>query len=328
MNQNIDFVITWVDSNNLNWLKNFNKFSSIENTKDYNSQFRNWELLKYWFRGVEKFAPWVNKIFFITDGSMPEWLTSNSNNLVIIKHSDFIPDEFLPTFNIGNIEMFLHKIPGLSEQFVYFNDDFYLINHVKKSRFFINNLPCDISAFNVYNGLANSISNILVIGMINRTHNKKQILKSNFFKFVSFHNTIHLLRTLILSFWPNFTGFYDHHLPQAFLKSTFENVWLKYNLEINESLKYRFRNKISLTQSLFRYLQLVTSKFNCRNILNKTIFISLNNKNYKEAIKIIEKKSKCIIVLNDTEDIDFENIKTELKDSFSKVFPYKSKYEL
>ena len=328
MNQNIDFVITWVDSNNSNWLKNFNKYSSIENFQDFNSQFRNWEFLKYWFRGVEKYAPWVNNIFLITDGSLPEWLSSKSNNLVIIKHSDFIQNEFLPTFNIGNIEMFLHKIPGLSDQFVYFNDDFYLINYVKKSRFFINNLPCDMSAFNVYNGLGNSISNSLVIGMINKRYTKKQVLKSNFFKFFSFQNGGFFFRTLILSFWPNFIGFYDHHLPQPFLKSTFENTWLKYNLEINESLKDRFRKKISLNQYLFRYHQLVIGKFHCSNIRNKAIFFSINNNNYKAAIKIIEKKSKSIIVLNDTEDIDFKNVKNELRECFNKAFPYKSRYEI
>ena len=74
----IDFVITWVNGNDLRWKekkdKYLNKYDKKLNT---NSRFRDWEILKYWFRSVEKNAPWVNNIYFITEGHLPEWLNLN-----------------------------------------------------------------------------------------------------------------------------------------------------------------------------------------------------------------------------------------------------------
>ena len=97
--------------------------------------------MKFWFRGVEKFAPWVRKIHFVTCGQKPEWLDENHPKINLVNHKNFIPEQFLPSYNSVVIERYLHKIPDVSEHFVYFNDDFYIINHLDKSRFFQNGLP-------------------------------------------------------------------------------------------------------------------------------------------------------------------------------------------
>ena len=149
----IDFVITWVDMNDPQWQAEFAKYSpKIDNTKNELSvaRFRDYGFLKYWFRGVEKFAPWVRKIHFVTSGQKPEWLDENNPKIHLVNHKDYIPQQFLPTYNSVVIERYIHKIPGLSEHFVYFNDDFYLINHISQERFFKNGLPCDIATF-LYN---------------------------------------------------------------------------------------------------------------------------------------------------------------------------------
>ena len=70
----------------------------------------------------------------------------NHPKLHIVKHEDYIPKVFLPAFNSHVIEMYLHRINGLSERFVYFNDDMYLINRVKQEYFFRRGLPCDLLA--------------------------------------------------------------------------------------------------------------------------------------------------------------------------------------
>ena len=118
--QKIDFVITWVDDSDLEWREEKAKFSG-EDTRE--SKYRDWGLLKYWFRGVEKFAPWVNRVHFVTYGHIPEWLNTECPKLNIVKHDDFIPKEYLPTFSSHTIELNLHRIPGLMEHFSYFNDD-------------------------------------------------------------------------------------------------------------------------------------------------------------------------------------------------------------
>ena len=137
----IDFVVTWVDMDDPKWKEDFKKYSGkIDNTKNEVSEarFRDYGFLKYWFRGVEKFAPWVRKVHFVTCGQKPEWLNENHPKLSLINHSDYIPEKYLPVFNSSLIEIYLHKIPGLADNFVYFNDDFFIINNIPKERFFKN----------------------------------------------------------------------------------------------------------------------------------------------------------------------------------------------
>ena len=105
--EKIDFVITWVDGNDPEWQKekqkNLEKFlnSTVQSTKvGYSkNRYRDWGTLKYWFRGVEKNAPWVNKIYFVTCGQIPEWLDSKNKKLVILNLKDYMPKKYLPTFN-------------------------------------------------------------------------------------------------------------------------------------------------------------------------------------------------------------------------------------
>ena len=128
MRDKIDFVILWVDGNDPKWKRRRAFFSPEE--KDNGStenRFRDWGLLRYWFRGAECFAPWVNRIFFVTDGQIPPWLNREHPRLRIVSHEEYIPPQYLPTFNSNVIELWLHRIPELAEQFVLFNDDMYLI---------------------------------------------------------------------------------------------------------------------------------------------------------------------------------------------------------
>ena len=134
----IDFVITWVDMDDPKWKKEFYKYSDkIDNSVNELSEarFRDYGFLKYWFRGVEKFAPWVRKIHFVTSGQKPEWLNTDHPKINMVSHEDYIPKQYLPVFNSNLIEIYIHKIPDLSEQFVYFNDDFYITNHIDPNVF-------------------------------------------------------------------------------------------------------------------------------------------------------------------------------------------------
>ena len=127
----IDFVITWVDGSDKAWLDEKKCYSPKADNDDSEERYRDWELLKYWFRGVEKFAPWVRKIHFITWGHVPQWLNTEHPKLHIVRHEDYIPKEYLPVFNCNVLEIYMHKIEGLSEQFVYFNDDVFLIEALR-----------------------------------------------------------------------------------------------------------------------------------------------------------------------------------------------------
>ena len=178
MQKPIDFVIIWVDGNDREWQAEKARYDG-KTVTNANSEvrFRDWDNLQYWFRGVERFAPWVNKIHFVTWGHLPKWLDTSNPKLNIVKHSDFIPEEYLPTFSSHTIELNLHRIEGLAEQFVYFNDDIFINAPVKPEDFFKEGLPLDVGAINcIYFGKDSAgffhAANLVII---NSHFNKKQV---------------------------------------------------------------------------------------------------------------------------------------------------------
>ena len=107
----IDFVIIWVDGSDPEWRAVKNQYvPKAIGEDDQEVRYRDWDNLQYWFRGVEKYTPWVNKIHFVTWGHLPKWLNVNHPKLHIVNHKDYIPEEYLPTFNSHTIEMNLHRI--------------------------------------------------------------------------------------------------------------------------------------------------------------------------------------------------------------------------
>ena len=95
----VDFVVTWVDGNDPVWQAEKAKYSPHKTEDARTSRYRDWDNMQYWFRAVEKFAPWVNKIHFVTYGHLPKWLNTDNPKLHIAKHSEFIPEKYLPTFS-------------------------------------------------------------------------------------------------------------------------------------------------------------------------------------------------------------------------------------
>ena len=128
----IDFVLTWVDNTDPIWQEQFNFYKSkTPNANKSNaadvSRFRDWGLLKYWFRSIEMYTPWVRKIFFVTCGQHPSWLNTDNQRLVLVDHKDYIPKQYLPCFSSRPIELNFHRINDLSEYFIYFNDDEFVL---------------------------------------------------------------------------------------------------------------------------------------------------------------------------------------------------------
>lgn len=331
MNNEIDFVIPWVDGSDKDWISEKNKYDrsniNIDNGED---RYRDWDLLKYWFRGVEKFAPWVHKIYFITWGHLPNWLNVNNEKIVIVNHKDYIPEKYLPTFNSHTIELNINKIKGLSENFVYFNDDIFIINPTSSKDFFQNGLPCDASIFTPnfprsYDDLAIICANM--IGIINSNFSKKECVKKNWNKYINIKYGLKNFRTIYSLILPNFIGFYNDHLPRAYKKSILDEVWNKEYDVLNNTCLDKFRNKkTNVNQWLFRYWQFAKGTFKPRSLnLGKSFGLGYE---YQEAINYLKYSNGKLICLNDTDNIEnFEQKKVELINVFEKKFPSKSSFE-
>lgn len=145
INEDIDAVYTWVNDKDEKWQHKKNYFCKLalqNNDKLFPEsisyqRFNNHNELYFSVMSLKKFAPWIRNIFIITDDQVPN--LNNFDNIVIIDHKEIINKEYLPTFNSHVIEAHLHKIPGLSNNFIYLNDDVFLAKQIKKQHFFRRN---------------------------------------------------------------------------------------------------------------------------------------------------------------------------------------------
>lgn len=332
MDQTIDIVVPWVDQNDLNWQKEKNKYEKDDLQDSRTVRYRDLDLMVYFFRGIEENAPWVNKIHFITWGHVPKWLNQSHYKLNIVKHEDYIPEKYLPTFSSHTIELNLHRIKGLAEQFIYFNDDIFIINKVEPELFFKNNLPRDaailrpnISLFR-FSTSAIEANNLEVI---NTSYNFEKTLKNNYNKWFSLKYRRFLIHTLLQLPYKTFTGFLNFHLPNSYLKSTFEELWEEEYEILNRTCLNKFRDGRDVNQWLFRYKQLVEGKFIPRHPkFGQTYSLTNNNDDIRHAIISSNHKVICINDNNAEPVLDFEKEIKLIKEVFQKKFPNKSSFEL
>ncbi len=325
----IDFVVTYVNGNDSNWLARRASFLP-ENTADNSPcRYRDWDLLKYWFRGVEAFAPFVHRVFFVTDNQVPEWLNPQNEKLKIINHADFIPEEYLPTFNSNVIEMFLHKIEGLSDTFVYFNDDMFITAPVKETDFFKKGLPCSCAVLSPIICYENGDFSPMLLnnaGILNTHFEKNKVIKLNLLKWFSLRYGTDLLRTLCMLPFKHFTGFYETHMPTSFIKSSFDKIWEAENDYLTEQCKRRFRdNKLDINHWLIKNWQFCEGNFYPRSAKFGASFVAGNNS--EAAIKAILCKRTKIVCINDANEIDFEKEKAKITSAFEKILSKKSSFE-
>ncbi len=330
----IDFIIVWVDGNDQAWRKEKERYAPEWQSDIREQRYRDWGNLQYWFRGVEQYTPWVHKIHFVTYGHLPKWLNTDHPKLNIVKHSDFIPSKYLPTFNCNCIENNLHRINGLAEQFVYFNDDTFVISEMAETDFFKNGKPCDAAALNVHCLDANfgfNYASFQAIGIVNKYFDFHHSIFKNWNKWINVKNRRYLLRTLYLLPCPRFPGIFQPHLPNSYLKSTFKELWEKEEKLFDETCMNRFRGKLDYTQWVMRNWQIAGGRFEPRDInIGKSFILEKNRDNINTVYKyIVERKGKMIAV-NDGEMArrEFVYNKKKLVEAFDKILPYKSGYEI
>lgn len=329
-NEKIDFVITWVDGEDPKWLKEKTQYEDKKNINNNKCRYRDMETLKYWFRSIEKYTPWVNHIYFITYGHLPNWLNLKNEKLKIIKHTDYIPEKYLPTYNSNVIELNIHRIKDLSENFVLFNDDVFITKPMKEKDFFKENLPCEEYAENILTstGYHETFSHICQnnMGIVNKYFNKRKVMKKHLTKYINLKYGINNIRTICLLPWKKYSLIYDSHLVASMKKSQLKELWKLEPIAFETTCSNRFRKENDINQYLIRYFQLLRGNFiPRRHGIGKMITLSNDNQKIIQAIK--KQKYKILCINDTTNDFNFEKSKKEIIDAFEFILPEKSSFE-
>lgn len=324
----IDLVCAWVDGRDLAWQAERNRYASVEDQKQ-TLMWRNWGLMRYWFRGVERALPWIRKVHFVTWGHLPAWLNTEHPKLHVVRHDAFMPKEYLPVFNSIPISLTLHDIHGLSEQFIYANDDMFFLDTMQPDDFFQESLPCDFLHLSpVTEQCTSGFAHILLNNALclNENLSYAQFLEKAeplCFSLV-YPPTILRDNKRALTF-SHFPGFVNPHLPQSMLKSTYEEVWKRARPQLRLACKQRFRSNLSYNEWLMRDWQLATGKFTPYMRRGKYIALDAPKEELKKALLFTKHPIVC---LNEGEkEVDFLSRRSYVQALFQRVLPEKSAFE-
>lgn len=328
----IDFVVTWVDGNDPNWQKERAEFFGENYFPGGNSmcRYRDWITFKYWFRAVEKYAPWVRYVFLVTWGHVPEWLNTKCEKLRIISHKEFIPLHELPTYNSNTIEFNLFRIKELSEHFVYFNDDVLLTRPVSREEFFLNGKPRHTGIakpwINRDNHMAYHI-NFNVYGLVNRENNIRKAIESYPEKWFSYRYGLAARHNLDAMREEGLPGMFFTHMSVPLMKSSMERTYLKYKKECDESNVYKLRDKNQLVHQLFSIEDILAGNFVPCAAYWGTIVNIDDYSGIKKCFSDNKKKMVCFCDRGDITEAEEKEINFRVDEILNEFFRDKSSFE-
>ena len=293
----MDAVITYVDGNDPVWKQDYEKTTNVPVME---KRFRDWGTLKYLLRGIEAKMPFIRNVYLVVShpSQVPEWV--DQEQLKIVLHKDIIPAEFLPTFNCNPIEMHLHRIPGMDEDYIYFNDDMFPVGDCRPTDFFRDGRP--------------------VIGYY--TH----LFASGMYKKIC-RNSDRLARKA-LGMKPSCFFTRPQHICSPMLKSQCEELYAKVEDEIRKTSATRTRTEENLNQYLF---------LDYMNYKGLVIREKISNKHFSVAVAspdslrdFMNNPTRNLVCINDVRlsEERYEQLRGAILDAFQSTFPSKSRFEL
>lgn len=293
----MDIVITYVDGNDPVWKKDY---EATTNVPVMDKRFRDWGTLKYLLRGIETKMPFIRNVYLVVShpSQVPQW--ANTEQLNIVLHKDIIPGEFLPTFNCNPIEMHLHRIPGLDEEYLYFNDDVFPVGDCRPEDFFRNGRP--------------------VLGY------SRHLLACGMYKKIC-RNSDRLARKA-LGMKPSCFFTRPQHICTPMLKSQCEELYAKVEDEIRKTSASRTRTDENLNQYLF---------LDYMNYKGLMINEKISSKHFSAAVaspasmsEFLHNPTRNLVCINDVRlsESRYEILRGAVLEAFESIFPSKSRFEL
>ena len=291
----MDIVITYVDGNDPAWKQDYEKYTNVPVMQ---KRFRDWGTLKYLLRGVQKNMPFIRNVYLVVSrpSQVPQW--ADQENLKVVLHKDIIPQEYLPTFNSTTIEMFLHRIEGLDEEFIYFNDDIFPVKSLAADDFF--------SSGKAVTGMSKHV----FAGSMYKGHVRKSDVLAR--RALGMSKSIVFVR--------------PQHASIPVLRSECAEVFNRQNADVLESLtRVRTEGNVNMTLFLsYMYHQgrVINKRQSCRHIS----LAATTPEKLHASIMTPDRKLLCIndVKLSDKRYEEFRNVMTE---AFETCFPIKSRFE-
>jgi hypothetical protein len=240
----IDVVYTWVDGSDERWRGEFEEWSSrdgrdVTTDRDLDeARFRDNDELRYSLRSLWFNCNWVRRIFLVTADQVPAWLNVDEGSVEVVSHRDILPQTCLPTFNSHAIESSLHRIDGLSDRFVYFNDDVFAGRPLRPDHFFTSS------------GLPKVFQSDAAVPGVNDLGER------------AIDNAAIRGRRLLARDFGRVAAFKPHHAPFALSRGVLDELSKRYTDEFDATMHHRFRHPddISVAASLAQNYALATGQ--------------------------------------------------------------------
>ncbi len=291
----MDAVITYVNGNDPLWQQDFR--AAVPGVP-VARRYRDWGTLPFLLRGIERHMAFIDRVLLVVarESQVPDWL--DCAQVQVILHADIIPEAFLPTFNSTTIELFLHRIPGLSERFLYFNDDIFPLQDINEMDFFPEGRPAIGFARHLFSG------NLFKRQTRNADALARQALG---------------LRLGALFLRPQ-------HTCSPMLRSACEEVFDRLGSRLFDTITL-VRDAKNVNQYLFSDYQLLSGRAVARRVPSR--HLSLATATPAMLGKAIRQPNQKILCLNDVdmEPHRFETLREAMQMAFTAHFPKKSRYE-
>ena len=307
----IDLVYLWVNGNDPVWQAKRNAFigkTEEKSSTNCEGRYADNDELKYSLRSVELYAPWIRKIFIITDNQTPEWLDTSNPKIRIVDHKEIMPPQSLPCFNSSVIEHFICRIPDLAEHYLYANDDMFINKPVTPEFFFAKD------GFPIIRFSRRPFRKLYI-------KFREKILK----KELSHYNQItqNSARLVERKYNTYYSGKAHHNIDDC-LKSDCIHTEEVFKDEIEATLTNHVRSSNDIQRHLYYYVSLAEKRGHLSYVTQKTSFRFHihNQKHYNK----LEKYNPMLFCMNDSEYAqDCHRIMA--KNYLGNRFPKKSQFE-
>lgn len=308
----VDLVYLWVDGNDPVWLaKKISFTGEFTQGSEVNAKgrFMNNDELKYSLRSAEKFAPWIRRIFIVTDGQTPAWLDTSNPRIRLVDHSEILPPEARPCFNSRVLESQIYRIDGLSEHFLYANDDMFFGARIEPTFFFATDGAPIVR---------------LKRRVFGRLHYWIKFMSGK--RPGSYRTNVYLAASMVKKRFGRFYGSIPHHNIDAYRLSDFksfaENIFQD---KVQESLTHRLRTMDDFQRSAILYAAIATNRGHIRFVNNReSLRISAHRTDYMERLRRFNPKLFC---LNDSPSVSDDD-RRRIRPFLEELFPEKSAFEL